>query len=176
MMYGDTSRLGRPFAKDPAVVRFRNCYWLYYSVPPYGDGRRDDGWGIGIAQNRDLETWHKLGEISPAAYCEENGFCAPGALVIDDQVHLFYQTYGNGPRDAICHAVSTDGCHFKRNPTNPVFAPSGAWTCGRAIDADVIAHDDQLFLYFYQGNNDLGRTWYISKREVVWSDGYPYLV
>lgn len=38
--------------------------------------------------------------------------------------------------------------HFSRNPTNPIFAPTGAWTVGRAIDADVIVHDERLFLYF----------------------------
>jgi hypothetical protein len=38
--------------------------------------------------------------------------------------------------------------HFVRNTTNPIFAPMGAWTVGRAIDADVIVHEGQLFLYF----------------------------
>jgi hypothetical protein len=68
--------------------------------------------------------------------------------VLDGQVHLFYQTYGNGPRDAICHAVSGDGLHFRRNPTNPIFSPTGAWNCGRAIDADVIVDGDRLLLYW----------------------------
>jgi hypothetical protein len=68
--------------------------------------------------------------------------------VIGNQVHLFYQTYGNGPRDAICHAVSSDGLHFAREETNPIFRPTGEWNCGRAIDADVVIHRDQLLLYF----------------------------
>lgn len=148
MLYGDTSRLGRPFAKDPAVVRFHNRYWLYHSIPPYGDGRPDDGWAIAIAQSRDLELWTKVGEIRPAAHYEENGLCAPGALVMDGKIHLFYQTYGNGLRDAICHAVSEDGYRFRRDLTNPIFAPTGDWTCGRAIDADVVVDEDQLLLYF----------------------------
>ncbi len=146
-MYADTSR-GRPFAKDPAVVRFAGCYWLYYSMSPFGDGRPGDGWAIGIAQSDDLETWRKVGELLPAAPYEQNGLCAPGALVLAGQVHLFYQTYGNGPKDALCHAVSSDGLHFTRNATNPIFAPTGAWTVGRAIDADVIPHAGRLLLYF----------------------------
>lgn len=80
--------------------------------------------------------------------CEQNGLCAPGAVVLDGQVHLFYQTYGNGARDALCHAVSDDGLRFARNPTNPVFAPTGDWNNGRAIDADVIPDGDRLLLYF----------------------------
>ena len=300
LIYADSSRNGRPFSKDPAVIRFRGRYLLYHSTPPFGDGRPDDGWAIGIACSDDLETWTKAGEVLPSAPYEAKGLCAPGALVLDGQVHLFYQTYGNGPKDAICHAVSTDGVHFTRNATNPIFSPTGEWNCGRAIDADVVAHDSQLLLYFatrdptmttqilgvasaplssgfrrgawtqlcdapilepellweqecieapavckrgdrlfmfyggaynngpqqigcavsedgvrwqrvshepflpngapgswntcesghpyifvdedgettlfYQGNNDFGRTWYLSQRKIVWRDGYPYLV
>jgi hypothetical protein len=135
-------------SKDPAVVRFQGRYLLYYSLPPYADGRPNDGWAIGVAESDDLDHWTKLGELLPEQDCERNGLCAPGAIVKDGQVHLFYQTYGNGPRDAICHAASRDGLRFERNPTNPIFRPSGAWTCGRAIDADVIPVGEELLLYF----------------------------
>lgn len=148
MMYGDTSRRGRPFAKDPAVVRFGSAYWLYYSLPSFGDGRAGDGWAIGIARSSDLDTWEKVGEILPGQEHERNGLCAPGAIVLDGRVHLFYQTYGNGPKDAICHAISTDGLHFERDASNPIFSPTGAWNCGRAIDADVIPHGDRLLLFW----------------------------
>jgi beta-1,2-mannobiose phosphorylase / 1,2-beta-oligomannan phosphorylase len=147
MLFADTSR-GRPFSKDPAVVFFQDQYWLYYSKPPFGDGRDADGWAIGIATSRDLEAWNVVGEILPSAEYEKNGLCAPGAIVLAEQIHLFYQTYGNGRRDAICHATSSDGLTFQRDPSNPVFSPSGAWNCGRAIDADVITLGADLWLYF----------------------------
>jgi predicted GH43/DUF377 family glycosyl hydrolase len=147
MYFADTSR-GRPFAKDPAVARLGDDYFLYYSVPPYGDGRARDGWAIGIATSPDLTHWQKVGELLPADGAEANGLCAPGALVRDGKVHLFYQTYGNGPRDAICHAVSADGLNFVRDSSNPIFRPTGAWNCGRAIDADVIPWGDRLLLFF----------------------------
>ncbi|HRJ40989.1 MAG: family 43 glycosylhydrolase [Caldilineaceae bacterium] len=147
MRFTDTSR-GRPFAKDPAVARLGDDYFLYYSVPPYGDGRESDGWSIGIATSRDLNQWHKVGELLPAEGVEAKGICAPGVLAREGTVHLFYQTYGNGPRDAICHAVSTDGLTFRRDPSNPIFRPTGDWNCGRAIDADVIAWDDRLLLFY----------------------------
>lgn len=149
MHFADTSR-GRAFAKDPAVVRFGGHYLLYYTLPPYGDGREDDGHAIGIAMGDDLDHWETVGTLlpDPDAPYEANGLCAPGALVREGRVHLFYQTYGNGPRDAICHAVSTDGITFTRDATNPIFAPTGDWNNGRAIDADVLPHGDTLFLYF----------------------------
>jgi predicted GH43/DUF377 family glycosyl hydrolase len=90
----------------------------------------------------------KVGEILPAAAHEEHGICAPGAFVSGERVHLFYQTYGNGPEDAICHATSSDGIHFARNPTNPIYRATGDWNCGRVIDADVVVSGDQLLLYF----------------------------
>lgn len=147
MLFTDTSR-GRPFAKDPAVVRFGAGYFLHYSIPPFGDGLGGDGWAIGVAHSVDLETWSRVGEIDPVQECERNGICAPGAWVQGGKIHLFYQTYGNGRKDAICHAWSVDGVHFERDESNPVFAPSGGWNCGRAIDADVIEDGDRLLLYY----------------------------
>ncbi|MDX2030506.1 MAG: family 43 glycosylhydrolase [Blastocatellia bacterium] len=147
MMYADDSR-GRPFSKDPHVIRFGNRYLMYYSIPPFNDNRPNDGWAIGIAESRDLTAWRKVGEILPRDEYEAKGLCAPGAIVRGGRVHLFYQTYGNGPKDAICHAVSDDGIEFTRDATNPIFRPTGAWTSGRAIDAEVFLDGPTAFLYF----------------------------
>lgn len=152
MRWSDESRLGRPFAKDPSVIRFAGRYLLYFSLPPFAKERAPAdapaGWSIGIAESTDLTNWRKVGELWPVQECEDKGFCAPGARVLGGQVHLFYQTYGNGPRDAICHAVSSDGLNFVRDPSNPVFRPTGAWNVGRAIDAEVFPVGDRLLLYF----------------------------
>jgi len=149
MFFGDTSRTGSPFSKDPHVIRFESRYLMYYSVQPYKDKTNPvQGWGIGIAESRDLINWKKTGEITPAADYEAKGLCAPCAIVIDGKVHLFYQTYGNGKNDAICHAWSADGINFTRNATNPIFHPESPWTCGRAIDAEVIKFRDKFLLYY----------------------------
>ncbi|WP_461146928.1 family 43 glycosylhydrolase [Spirosoma pulveris] len=151
MMYRDTSRLGRPFAKDPHVIAFKGRYLMYYSIPA---GPSNAGWGIGIAESKDLIDWQRVGEITPdpnAPY-EKNGLCAPCAIVRDGSVHLFYQTYGNREKDAICHAVSPDGLAFTRDATNPIFRPTGDWTCGRAIDAEVVQYKDQYLLFFATRN------------------------
>lgn len=149
MMFGDTSRTGVPFAKDPYVIRFQGKYLMYYSIPPYKDASNPvQGWGLGIAESVDLNNWKKIGEITPDGEYEKKGLAAPCALVIDGKVNLFYQTYGNGAKDAVCHAVSTDGIHFTRNATNPIFHPTGAWNCGRAIDAEVFRFNDRYLLFF----------------------------
>lgn len=148
MFYGDTSRLGRPLAKDPSVVRFKGRYLMYHSIPPANDDPKRSGWGVGIAESTDLTHWKRVRELLPEQECENKGLAAPEAIVLEGKVHLFYQTYGNGPRDAICHAMSEDGLHFKRDASNPIFHPHGDWTVGRAIDAEVFPHEDRLLLYF----------------------------
>jgi len=152
MRWADSSRLGRPFAKDPSVIRFGGRYLMYFSLPPYAKElaptNAPRGWSIGIAESTNRLDWRKVAELWPEQDCERNGLCAPGARVLDGKVQLFYQTYGNGTNDALCHAVSTDGLRFRRDPSNPVFRPTGAWNCGRAIDAEVFPFGDQLLLFF----------------------------
>ena len=131
------------FAKDPAVVYLANRYLMYYSV------KHDDGrFGVGIATSADMENWQPCGEVPLTQDCERNGIAAPGAIVLNGRVHLFYQTYGNWEHDALCHAVSEDGLTFRKNPENPVYAPEATWCCGRAIDADVCIFNGRLHLYF----------------------------
>lgn len=145
MHWADTSS-GRPFSKDPSVIRLGDEYLMYYSLPGQDGGT--GGWTVGIAKSKDLIHWTKAGSVKPAQDCDKKGLAAPAAWVHEGKIHLFYQTYGNGTKDAICHAWSEDGLNFTRNPENPVFAPTGAWTVGRAIDAEVFPVGDQLFLWF----------------------------
>jgi len=89
MMFGDVSRTGSPFSKDPHVIYFGGRYLMYYSIPPYSDKSNPvQGWGIGIAESIDLVNWKKTGEISPSAAYESKGLCAPCALVIHGEVNF----------------------------------------------------------------------------------------
>jgi len=148
----DAAGVAKPFAKDPSVIQFKDRFLMYYSICGVSTNGSPggSGWGMGIAQSEDLEHWTKVGEIAsnPAYSFESKGICAPCAKVINGKVHLFYQTYGNGAGDAICHAHSADGINFTRNTTNPIFRPTGSWNCGRAIDAEVFHYGNKYFLYF----------------------------
>ncbi|PZE75814.1 glycoside hydrolase [Curtobacterium sp. MCBD17_019] len=143
--WGDTSRRGRPYAKDPSVIRFGGRYLLYCSLPSGSDDVAE-GWSVAVAESDDLVSWRTVAVLPPFGDYDATGAAAPGAVVLDGRVHLFFQTYGRGREDAICHAVSDDGIAFTPHPENPVFAPSGDWTCGRAIDADLVATDEHLVL------------------------------
>ena len=84
MYYTDDSR-GRAFAKDPDVARLGDRYLMYYTI-----SRPGKGIAIGIAESRNLNDWEKVGELLPDADYEKNGIGAPGALVRDGKLHLFY--------------------------------------------------------------------------------------
>ncbi|WCJ60528.1 family 43 glycosylhydrolase [Fontisphaera persica] len=159
--FSDSSRLGRPFAKDPSVIRFGGRYLMYFSLPPFAPEQAPApaprGWSVGIAESPDLRQWRKVAELWPEQECDQNGLCAPAARVWEGRVHLFYQTYGNGPRDALCYAVSRDGIHFQRHPENPIFRPTGDWNNGRAIDAEPLIWRNQWWLYFAT-RDPFGRT------------------
>ncbi|MEJ2884426.1 family 43 glycosylhydrolase [Pedobacter sp. GR22-6] len=149
MYFTDTSSSEIRIAKDPVVLKFNGRYLMYYSKQRFQNTKDGmQGWNIGIAESKDLYNWKKIAEINPEANYEQRGLCAPGAMVKDGKVHLFYQTYGNGPKDAICHAWSSDGISFTRNASNPIFSPNGSWTNGRAIDAEIYFYKKQYFLYF----------------------------
>ncbi|WP_419806482.1 glycoside hydrolase family 43 protein [Terriglobus sp.] len=154
--YTDSSRTGRPFVKDPSVIQFHGTFFMYYTLPPNRNVQNaknveGSGWGIGIASSKDLIHWQKAGEIAPEQPVEQDGIVAPGARVIRGEVHLFYQSYGHGAKDAICHATSSDGLHFKHDASNPVYRPTHMpWSVGRAIDAEVFLDEPtgKAFLYF----------------------------
>jgi predicted GH43/DUF377 family glycosyl hydrolase len=146
MMYADTTRRGKPWSKNPFVLRFGGRYLMYSSILPVKDS---DAREIEVTESHDLVHWKNVGVIRVQEPYEKNGISAPCAVIKDGQVHLFYQTYGNGTNDAICHAVSDDGITgFKRNPSNPIFRPDGAWNCGRAIDAEVFFHEGRYLLFY----------------------------
>lgn len=144
MLFEDFQGSPTSFAKDPCVVAYHGRYYLYYTK----HDAATDLHGIGIAVSDDLTHFEILGMMCSESEKEGRGICAPAAIVLDDTIHLFYQSYGQFPKDYICHATSTDGIHFDRDPGNPVFQPQGDWNCGRAIDADVVVFQDKLLLYY----------------------------
>ena len=137
----------KDFAKDPTVIRFNNKYYMYFSIPPQEKDGGKYGWTTGIAQSDDLLHWTYVKNLLPDQECVQKGFCAPCARVFNNKVYLFYQSYGTGAKDAICMSSSDDGLNFVPNPSNPIFRPSGDWTNGRAIDADVYYFNNKLYLY-----------------------------
>jgi hypothetical protein len=89
---------------------------------------------------------------------------------------MFYAgNYNNKPQQ-IGIAVSEDGIHFNRLKDEP-FLPnglSGEWNSSESGHPFLFTDDDGHTYLFFQGNNDNGKSWYLSKVEVAWKQGQPY--
>jgi hypothetical protein len=151
MLFFDPASTENGRTKDPTVVRFRGRYWMYYTI-----WLSPSVTGIGIATGDDPGRWTPVAMLPLDGPLEEEGIAAPGAVVLDDRLHLFYQTYSqrNFHGAAILHAWSDDGVRFTRDASNPVVSPRHgdgtpfAWCSGRAIDAEAAVIGDRLFLYY----------------------------
>lgn len=197
MMFGDTSRIGVPFAKDPHVISFDGRYLMYFSIPPQ-KGIESSGWNIGIAESRNLIEWRKIGEIttektnfnrkdwklalnatilSPELPWE--GKCIEGASITirNNKMYMFYAgAYNNWPQQ-VGVAESEDGIKWKRLFTQP-FLPNGTpgeWNESESGHPHIFTDTDGRTYLFFQGNNDKGKTWHISNKEVFWKEDVPYL-
>ena len=149
MKWADDTMNGRPFSKDPSVIRFRGRYLMYFSLPSNTKERKPYQWTCGIAESQDLVNWKRIHQITPLSAADKSGLAAPFAMVWQDKVYLFYQSYGNKnfQDDGICMAWSDDGINFTGHTKNPIFKPHGDWTNTRAIDAEAAIFKGKLFLY-----------------------------
>lgn len=148
-LYTDFSRQEFPYAADPHVLEFKGNYYLYYTAPPLMDGAKKlKGWRIGIARSKDLQTWVKVGEIQPTEWYEYRGISTPFAMIKDDKIHLFYQTYGDDQLNVVLHAISEDGIEFEKDTNNPVFVAKGDYTTGSATFVDISDFNTRYKMFY----------------------------
>ncbi len=73
--------------------------------------------------------------------------------------------------------MSTDGIHWKRLSDTP-FLPNGepgTWNSSESGHPYAFTDDDDTTYLFYQGNNDKGRSYYLSKVTIGWKDDMPFI-
>ena len=77
--------------------------------------------------------------------------------------------------DKLMVATSTDGVHWKRLSDQPLLANGkpGEWNSSESGHPGIFNDEDGKTWLFFQGNNDKGRTWYLSKVRIDWKDGVP---
>jgi hypothetical protein len=93
----------------------------------------------------------------------------------DGKLYMFYGgAYNNWPQQVGC-AVSEDGINWKRVLNEPVLAngKEGEWNSSDSGHPFMFEADDGTYHLFFQGNNDHGKTWYLSRKEIVWEEGMP---
>jgi hypothetical protein len=90
---------------------------------------------------------------------------------------MFYAgAYNNYPQQ-IGLAKSSDGINWDR-VTNEPFLKNGApgeWNYSESGHPHLFKDEDGKTYLFFQGNNDNGKTWYISKIEIRWNKKRPYI-
>ena len=95
----------------------------------------------------------------------------------DGRLFLFYAGgYNNDPQQ-IGVAVSDDGVHFNRLSDKPLLpnGPPGSWNSSESGHPFLFQDDDGQDYLFYQGNNTMGKTWYLSVVPIDWIGGLPVL-
>ena len=81
------------------------------------------------------------------------------------------------PAAEIGCAVSADGVHFKRVSDEPFLRPGsrGSWNASESGHPYVFTEDGRIHL-FYQGSDDGGDTWRLSRCEIRMEDGKPVVI
>ena len=90
---------------------------------------------------------------------------------------MFYAgAYNNEPHQ-IGLATSRDGVTWARATADPFLpsGPPGAWNASESGHPFAFTDDDAQLHLFYQGNNDRGRTWYLSRAKIAWHADRPTL-
>jgi hypothetical protein len=105
--------------------------------------------------------------------------CIEGASVIEKKgkLYMFYAgAYNNAPQQ-VGVAVSEDAINWKRLTDKPFLSNGkpGEWNSSESGHPHIFQDENGKTWLFFQGNNDNGKTWYISKVEVGWNKKGPYL-
>ena len=77
--------------------------------------------------------------------------------MLNDQIHLFYQTYGNWEKDAICHAWSQDGIpvSYTHLEDTDRYQPTARFMSLDNAQATPIATTDGGMLGFHASRRDV---------------------
>ena len=137
------------------------------TCPLYSDFNRND--------------WTQLSDsalLEPKLKWEQQCIEAPAVCVHNDSFFMFYGgAYNNSPQQIGC-ATSQDGICWQRLSNEPFLGNGkpGSWNSCESGHPFVFNDDDGKTYLFYQGNNDMGKTWWISYVEIKWENGIPNIV
>ena len=126
-------------------------------------------------------SWTQLCDgpiLKPELPWEKKCIEAPAVCKHNGLFFMFYAgAYNNQPQQIGC-AVSKDGISWKRLSKTPLLANGkpGQWNSSESGHPGIFVDNDGQTYLFFQGNNDRGKTWYISKMKVEWKNNRPFLI
>jgi hypothetical protein len=164
------------------VAYFQDRWFLYYATRDLT--YRIQQIGVAVSERRFApDDWQDASiegsilrpELSWEGECIE----APALLEHGGRLFMFYAGgYNNAPQMIGC-AVSEDGLRWARLSKDPLLAngPPGSWNASESGQPGVYRCASGQDYLFFQGNNDNGQTWWLSRKRVNWSsEGLPVLV
>ena len=125
-------------------------------------------------------AWRQLSDapiLKPELPWEKSCIEAPSVMRCGDAYVMFYAGgYNNDPQQ-IGVATSPDGLQWTRLLAEPLVPNGrpGQWNSSESGHPGVFQDDDGRTFLFYQGNDDRGRTWYLSALELAWRGITPYI-
>ena len=160
-------------AIDADVCLFNGKLYLYYATRDHAMKIQKVG-GAYADPKSDFSpsAWTHIAEqalLAPEYEWEGECIEAPATIVNDGKMFLFYGGAYNCCPQQIGYAVSADGAFFKKATTEP-FIPCGApdaWNSSESGHPYAFRDDDGKAYLFYQGSNDHGKTWYLSRAEIA---------
>lgn len=143
---GWETKVNRPF-----VLRRGDEYFLWYT------GQTESNSCLGYARSQDGIHWTDRSispVLTPEKTWEKTSVMCPSVLY-DEESKNFRLWYSGGDQnepDAMGHATSPDGIHWKRTSDQPVFQPDPdqAWESARTTAGQVLLHQG-WYLLFYIG-------------------------
>lgn len=138
----------------PVVVKHDNLYHIWYTGQASGHSC------IGYATSTDGHKWKRTSDkpvLSPEEPWENVAVMCPHVLW-DTKEGLYRMWYSAGEQyepNAIGYATSSDGRHWSKLPSNPVFTadPNKPWEQHKVTACQVI-HQGKWHLMFYIGFRD----------------------
>lgn len=128
----------------PYVFFVNGKYMMWYGAHGNHNGRF--AWRIGFATSDDGINWNKYPEpvlVADQAW-EGSDVGNPSVLLEDEVYHMWY----HADKD-IGHAVSLDGIHWEKDPTNPVLKPGpSSWDLFRVMNPAVIKKDNTYYMFY----------------------------
>jgi len=113
--------------------------------------------------------------LQPELPWEQKCIEAPALCEHDGKLYLFYGgAYNNCPQQVGC-AVSEDAVNWTRVSDSPVLPAGepGSWNSSESGHPFAYTAPDGTQHLFYQGNSDNGKSWYLSRKTILWENGIP---
>ena len=147
---------------DFDILKKDSVYYLWYTL-------RIDDFGtsaIGFAWSKDGIKWAKHPEPVLERGKEDEwdaiSLTRPVVRIVEDKFYMWYTAYNKGMPEPMSNsvglAISADGIHWKKHPSNPVFNPGkfASWD-DIGVAASSITYDGTEYNMWYTGTNMVHR-------------------